>query len=99
MNSRLYVGNLPFSVNDEALREMFAADGRNVVSAQVITEPGSGRSRGFGFVEFASPGEASKAIEVLNGKDIEGRALVVNEARERARSGGAQGRGPKGPRG
>jgi RNA recognition motif-containing protein len=61
------------------------------VSAQVITEPGTGRSRGFGFVEFASPEEAGKAIEALNGKEIEGRALVVNEAREQNKGGGGRG--------
>ncbi len=91
MNSRVYVGNLPFSANDDSLKELFAADGRNVVSAQVITEPGTGRSRGFGFVEFGSPDEANKAIEALNGKDFQGRALVVNEAREQNRSGGGGG--------
>ncbi len=82
MATNLFVGNLPYAVDSAKLEEMFAQAGQ-VVSAKVITDKYSGRSRGFGFVEMASPEETKKAIEMFNGKDMEGRALVVNEARPR----------------
>lgn len=82
MATKLYVGNLPFGIDNVKLQELFAAAG-TVTSAQVISDRYSGRSRGFGFVEMASDEEAAKAIEMFNGKDMEGRALVVNEARPR----------------
>jgi RNA recognition motif-containing protein len=74
------VGSLPWAVNDEALKEAFTAYG-NVVSAKVVTDRQSGRSRGFGFVEMESDSEASAAIEALNGSDLNGRNIVVNEAK------------------
>lgn len=80
MNSKLYVGNLPYSVTGDTLGAHFGQAG-TVVDAVVITEQHSGRSKGFGFVEMSSPEEAKKAIEMFNGKDFEGRDLVVNEAR------------------
>lgn len=80
MATNLFVGNLPYSMDDNQLGQTFAAAG-NVVSAKVITDKYSGRSRGFGFVEMGSEDEAKKAIEQFNGKDVGGRALVVNEAR------------------
>ena len=80
MATNLFVGNLPYSMNNDSLAEAFAEAG-TVVSAKVITDRYSGRSRGFGFVEMSSDEEAKKAIELLNGKDIDGRPLVVNEAR------------------
>jgi cold-inducible RNA-binding protein len=80
MGKKLYVGNLPYSVNDQKLNEIFAAVGE-VVSAKVITDYDSGRSKGFGFVEMANDGDASKAISQLDGKDFDGRAIKVNEAR------------------
>lgn len=80
--ANLFVGNLPYSVDSNKLGEMFAAAG-TVVSAKVISDKYSGRSRGFGFVEMSSDAETKKAIEMFNGKDIDGRALVVNEARPR----------------
>ncbi len=80
---KLFVGNLPWSVTDQGLEEMFTAFG-SVDSAKVITDRETGRSRGFGFVEMADEG-ARSAIEDLNDSEIEGRKLTVNEARDRKR--------------
>ncbi len=80
---KLYVGNLPWSVTDSELEGLFADIGE-VMSARVITDRDTGRSRGFGFVEMDDAG-ATKAISELNGKDLGGRALRVNEANERRR--------------
>ena len=80
MSKKLFVGSLPWAVNDEALQEAFTAYG-NVVSAKVVTDRQTGRSRGFGFVEMESDSEASAAIEALNGSDLNGRNIVVNEAK------------------
>lgn len=82
MAKNLFVGSLPWSVNDEQLAQIFAEAG-TVESARVITERDSGRSKGFGFVEMADEEGAKKAIDTLNGKEIEGRAITVNEARPR----------------
>jgi RNA recognition motif-containing protein len=79
MNKKLYVGNLPFSVTDDLLKQHFAQAG-NVVSAQVIIDKMSGRPRGFGFVEMASEDDAANAIKMFNGQQMDGRALTVNEA-------------------
>ena len=93
---RLYVGNLAYSTTDEGLRTRFAEFG-NVVGTMVVIDRMSGRSRGFGFVEFSTPEEGQKAIESLNGADLDGRAIVVNPAREREAGGGGGGRrGPGG---
>jgi RNA recognition motif-containing protein len=90
---KLYVGGLPFSVSDRQLEELFAEHG-TVESARVITDKMTGRSRGFGFVEMSSQEEAQSAIESLNGSQLEGRTLTVNEAKERApRPGGGGGGG------
>ena len=80
MNNNIYVGGLPYSTTEGQLQEIFAEYG-SVESARVITDKFTGRSRGFGFVEMSSGGEAQKAIEALNGTEIEGRTLTVNEAR------------------
>ncbi|MAZ45737.1 MAG: RNA-binding protein [Gammaproteobacteria bacterium] len=80
---KLFVGNLPWSVTDQGLEEMFNGFG-SVDSAKVITDRETGRSRGFGFVEMADEG-ARSAIEDLNDSEIEGRKLTVNEARDRKR--------------
>ncbi len=80
MAKKLYVGGLPYSTNDEALKEAFAQAG-TVASATIIMDKMSGRSKGFGFVEMASDEEAMKAIEMWNGKELGGRTLIVNEAR------------------
>ncbi|MBI4062313.1 RNA-binding protein [Candidatus Gottesmanbacteria bacterium] len=82
MAINLFVGNLPYTTDSDALGQLFAQAG-NVTSAKVISDKYSGRSRGFGFVEMASDEEAKKAIEMFHGKDYQGRALVVNEARPR----------------
>lgn len=80
MATRLYVGGLPYSTTEDALRAAFAQAG-SVVSASIIMDKMTGRSKGFGFVEMGSDPEAQKAIEMWNGKDFEGRRLTVNEAR------------------
>jgi RNA recognition motif-containing protein len=82
MEAKLYVGNLPYSARDDSLQELFSQAG-NVVSANVITDRESGRSKGFGFVEMGSPEEAEKAIQMFNGYSFEGRDLRVNIARPR----------------
>lgn len=93
MGKKLYVGNLAYSVRDETLQQAFGAYG-NVASAKVMMERDSGRSKGFGFVEMSSDSEALAAIEGLNGRELEGRALTVNEARPmEPRSGGFGGGG------
>lgn len=76
----LFVGNLPYNMNDQRLAEVFAQAG-TVVSAKVITDKYSGRSRGFGFVEMSNDEEGRKAIEMFHNQQIDGRPLVVNEAR------------------
>ena len=83
MGRKLYVGNLPYSANDQTLSQLFSQCG-SVASAQVIMDRDSGRSKGFGFVEMSSDAEAASAIQQLNGKDCDGRALTVNEARPQA---------------
>lgn len=80
MSKKLYVGNLPYEVGADALRAHFSQAG-TVTDAVVIADKNTGRSKGFGFVEFEKDEEAAKAIEMFNTKDFQGRALVVNEAR------------------
>jgi len=91
MGKRLYVGNLPYSIDSSGLEQLFAAHG-TVTSAEVIADRDTGRSKGFGFVEMESDEAAQAAIAALNGKDQGGRPLTVNEARPREeRSGGGRG--------
>ncbi len=80
MAKKLYVGGLPYSASEDTLKEMFSKAG-TVESATIIMDRMSGRSKGFGFVEMSSEEEAAKAIEMWNGKDMEGRSLAVAEAR------------------
>jgi cold-inducible RNA-binding protein len=90
MAKKLYVGGLSYNTTKDSLREMFGAAG-TVESATVITDRMSGRSKGFGFVEMATEAEAQKAIEMFNGKELDGRSITVNEARppeSRPRHGG-----------
>ncbi|HZY86041.1 MAG TPA: RNA-binding protein [Gemmataceae bacterium] len=94
MGKKLYVGNLPYSVSDSDLQQMFEAHG-TVTSAQVIMDRDTGRSKGFGFVEMSSDAEAQAAVDAMNGKDINGRPLTVNEARPKPEGGGG-GRGGRG---
>src|SRR6185295_10382037 len=109
MGKRLYVGNLPFTYTNQQLQDLFASHGQ-VTYAQVMIDRMTNRSRGFGFVEFADPAQAEAAAAALNGRPIDGRALTVNEARERSPGGGGGGggfggggggggRGPRGPGG
>jgi RNA recognition motif-containing protein len=106
---KLYVGNLAFGITDDSLLQLFADKGYKVSSARIITDRETGRSRGFGFVELGEDNDAAKAIGELNGLDVGGRALQVNEAREqesrgggnrfgggRGNSGGRSGRGGRG---
>jgi RNA recognition motif-containing protein len=91
---KLYVGNLPFTATDDAVRALFAKHG-TVERVSLITDRETGRPRGFGFVEMSTD-DASRAIQALNGADFDGRALRVNEAQERERSGGGnRGGGPR----
>ena len=91
MNKKLYVGGLPYSVTEEQLKELFEPHG-TVESAKVVTDKYTDRSRGFGFVEMSTQQEAEKAIQALNGTELEGRSLTVNESRPREdRSGGGGG--------
>ena len=90
MGKRLYVGNLAYRFTDSDLQRLFEAHG-SVTSAQVIMDRDTGRSKGFGFVEMGSDAEAQKAIEALNGTEIEGRTLTVNEARPKTEGGGGRG--------
>jgi len=100
MATKLYVGNLPFQTTSDELKDHFAQSG-SVESASVVEDRMTGRSRGFGFVEMATPEEAAAAIEQLNGKDFGGRNLTVNEARPRTDRGpgGGGGYGGGGNRG
>ncbi len=84
---KIYVGNLPYSMDDAALEELFTQYG-SVTSARVITDRETGRSRGFGFVEMEDDAQAQAAIEATNGNDVGGRALTVNEARPQQKRGG-----------
>ena len=89
---RLYVGNLAYSTTEDTLRNEFGKFG-NVTSALVVIDRVSGRSRGFGFVEFSTPDEGTAAINGMNGASLDGREIVVNEARERQAGGGGGGGG------
>lgn len=82
MGSKLFVGSLPWSIRDDALKALFEKAG-TVVSAIVIVDRMSGRSKGFGFVEMSSPEEAQAAIEMYNEQEVEGRKIIVNVARPR----------------
>jgi RNA recognition motif-containing protein len=90
VGNKLYVGNLSYSVGDSELQELFSTFG-TVSSAKVITDRDTGRSKGFGFVEMGTNEEASAAITALNGKEVDGRALTVNEAKPKTDNGGGRG--------
>jgi len=95
MGKRLYVGNLSYSVTEADLREVFGEAG-NVADVKVVLDRDTGRPRGFAFVEMSTDAEAGKATESLNGRDIQGRAINVSEARERSGGGGGGGGGGRG---
>ena len=92
MATKLYVGNLSYQTTDQDLAQLFGEAG-NVASAQVVTDRYTGQSRGFGFVEMQTEDEAQQAIAAINGRDVGGRALVVNESRPREGGGGGGNRG------
>ncbi|MDQ2798729.1 MAG: RNA-binding protein [Armatimonadota bacterium] len=87
MATKLYVGNLSYQTTDQNLHDLFSEAG-NVSSAQVVTDRYTGQARGFGFVEMATEDEAQQAIAAINGRNVDGRALVVNESRPREGGGG-----------
>jgi len=91
MGKKLYVGNLSYSVTEADLRDAFAATGEEVAEIKVVLDRDTGRPRGFAFVEMSSEGAAQKAIESLNGKELQGRSISVSEARERSGGGGGGG--------
>src|SRR2546422_2397702 len=99
MGTKLYVGGLPYSSTEQQLQELFSQHG-SVTSAKIITDKYTGQSRGFGFVEMATGEEAQKAITALNGTQLDGRTLTVNEARpqEKRTGGGGGDRGGRGGR-
>ncbi len=92
MAKKIYVGNLPYSVTQADLEQLFS-EKWTVLSTTLITDKYSGRSKGFGFVEIESDEDAASAIEELNGKEIDGRSIVVNEARPKREGEGGGGRG------
>lgn len=95
MGKRLYVGGLSYSTTEQGMRDAFAQAG-NVVSATVITDKMTGRSKGFGFVEMSTEEEAQAAIDMFNGKELDGRTVTVNEARPKEdRPQGGYSRGPR----
>ncbi|MGC1388484.1 MAG: RNA-binding protein [Steroidobacteraceae bacterium] len=94
--TKMYVGNLPFSMDESAVRALFEKHGP-VQSVALINDRDTGRPRGFGFVEMASA-DAARAMQALNGHDVDGRALKVNEAQERTGGGGGGGGGSRGPK-
>jgi cold-inducible RNA-binding protein len=95
-SKRLYVGNLNYNTNDQALRDAFAEFG-DVKDVKVIIDRETGRSKGFGFVEFANEADAQNAVTQMNGQDLDGRSLRVNEAEDRRGGGGGGGGGYGGP--
>lgn len=95
MGNKLYVGNLSYDMQDRDLQELFAEYG-TVTSAKIVTDRESGRSKGFGFVEMSTDAEAQAAITALNGQEVNGRALTVNEARPKEDRGGSGGGGSRG---
>ena len=97
MGRKLYVGNLPYSATEDSLREAFAASG-TVDSVTLITDRDTGHSKGFGFVEMASDGEAQRAMQALNGTTLDGRQIKVNEAKPKGSGGGRRDGGGYGGR-
>jgi RNA recognition motif-containing protein len=91
MGTRLYVGNLPFTADEDQIRDLFGQNGRTVSEVKLVTDRETGRPRGFGFVEMGSGDEADSAIRALNGHSMGGRPLTVNEAKERTSGGGGGG--------
>ncbi len=99
MGTRLYVGNLPYTADEAMIRSFFETGGRQVTQVKIVTDRDTGRPRGFAFVEVADDSMAKSAINELNGQNLGGRTIVVNEAREPQRGGGGGGGGYGGGRG
>src|SRR5215471_8854552 len=99
MGTRVYMGNLSFNADEDSLRALCARDGRNVAKVSIVIDRDTGRPRGFAFVDFASEKDAQAAIAAMNGMQLDGRVLTVNEAREREQGGRGGGGGRGGPRG
>jgi len=99
---RLYVGNLSYQTSEDTLRAAFEQDGRKVLEVKIVTDRDTGQPRGFAFVEMSSPAEAQEAIAAMDGQQLDGRTLRVNEAQERSggggRGGGGRGGGGRGGR-
>ena len=93
MGKRLYVGNLSFQTTEDGLREAFGIDGREVTDVKIMLERDTGRSRGFAFVEMATDEDAASAVDAMNGAEVDGRPLRVNEAQPRQDFGGGGGGG------
>lgn len=93
MGTRLYVGNLPYDMDEELIKQFFEGGGRQVRQVKIVTDRDTGRPRGFAFVEMADDGQAQSAISELNGQSLGGRTIVVNEAREPQRGGRGGGGG------
>jgi RNA recognition motif-containing protein len=98
MAQKLFVGGLPFSTSNEQLRALFA-DAGEVTSATVVTDRDTGRSRGFGFVTFDAPADAQRAMAEMDGTELDGRSIRVNQAEDKQRGGGGGGGGGRGGRG
>jgi len=96
MGTRLYVGNLPYTADEQMIRGFFESGGRQVTQVKIVTDRDTGRPRGFAFVEMADGNMAQSAINELNGQNLGGRTIVVNEAREPQRGGGGGGGGGRG---
>ena len=93
-STRLFVGNIPYATTEQELSDLFGRDGAAVASVRIVTDFDTGRSKGYAFVEMATPEDADKATKGLNGFNLGGRAIVVDEARSR---GGSEGRRPRRP--
>jgi RNA recognition motif-containing protein len=93
MGTKVYVGNLPYSTDEDQLRQLFGSDGRNVSDVAIITDRMTGQPRGFAFVQMATEEDAKRAIDALHGSTFGGRTLTVNEARPREGGGGGGGFG------
>jgi RNA recognition motif-containing protein len=93
MGNKIFVGNIPFDATEQDLQELFSRDDRQVERVSIITDRETGRPRGFAFVEMASPADTTAAISALDGQELLGRPLRVNEAHDKPRAGGGGGGG------
>jgi RNA recognition motif-containing protein len=96
MGTKIFVGNISFDATEQDLNDLFSGDGRQVDRVSIVTDRETGRPRGFAFVEMGSEADASAAISALDGQELHGRALRVNEAHDKPRGGGGGGRGGRG---